>query len=114
MGIARCHEPLPGGPWKMSVLVAVIILNPLFWIIRGISEYPWVNPAFDPVMTCDNNSISHRMDEVIIQHVLPDGLHELAAAMGHQLLSLGLPVWVPTRNPTFERVRKLWNISIKN
>ena len=91
----------------MSGLVAVIILNPLFWIIRRISEYPWVNPTLDPVMTCDDNAISHCMDEVIVQHILPDSLHELATAMGHQLLSLGLPVWVPTCNPTFERVRKL-------
>ena len=83
------------------------MLDSLFWIIGRISENPWIDSPFDSIITCDDNSVYHGMDEVVIEHIPPNCLHELTPAVGHELVALGLPVWVPTCNPTFERVWKL-------
>jgi len=79
-----------------------IRLNSLFRIISRVRENSWINPSLDSIITCDDNAIYGSMNEVIIQHILPDRLHELAAAVSHELVTLGLPVWVPACNPTFE------------
>ena len=102
MGIVRCHELSPREPWKTSDLVVSGGLSLLFWVISGISEDPWIDSSFDPVVARNNDPVYCGMNEVIIQHVLPHCLHELAPAMCHELAALSLPVWVPTRNPTFE------------
>ena len=51
---------------------------------------------FYPVMTCDNNPISHGMNEVIVKNIFPDSLNELMSAVSHKLCMLGIPVWMPT------------------
>ena len=79
----------------------------LLWIIRGIGEYLWINAPLNPVVACDDHSVYHGMNEVVVKHVLPDHLDEFALAMGHQLAPLGLPMWVPTGNPAFEQIWKL-------
>ena len=113
MDIVRCHESLLRGPWKTSELVISAGLNLLFWIVSGISEDPWVDASFDPVVACNNDPEYCSVDEVIVQHVPPDRLHELTPAMRHELVALSLPVWVPTCDPTFKRVRKLCRISVR-
>ena len=85
-------------------------MSSLLWIVGGISKNLWVDLLFDPVITCNDNSIYHGVDKVVIQHILLDHLHELTPAMSHELVALGLPVWVPTCNPTFKLVWKLWRM----
>jgi hypothetical protein len=79
-----------------------ILPNSLFGIVCGIGEYPWINSPLDPIITCDDNAVCHRVNKVVIQDILPDRLHEFTSTMGQKLVSLGIPVWVPTCDPTFE------------
>jgi len=90
-----------------------IRLSSLFRIISRVCEDSRINPSLDPIITCDDDAIYGSMNEVIVQHILPDCLHELTAAVSHELVALGLPVWVPACNPTFERVWKLQKILIR-
>ena len=71
-------------------------LDLLFRVVGGICEYPWINATLYPIMTCNNNTISHGMDEVIVKDVFPDGLDEFTSTVGHELAALSIPVWVPT------------------
>ena len=46
-------------------------------------------------MAYNDNAIYHGVDEIVVEDVLPDCLHELAAAVSHELAALGIPAWVP-------------------
>ena len=86
----------------MSELVNSNKRSLLFWVVCGISKYPWINAVFDPVVACDDHSIFCGMNKVVVKHVLPHCLDEFMPAMSHELVSLSLPMRVPTGDPTFK------------
>jgi hypothetical protein len=54
-----------------------------------------VNTLLNTVVTLDDDAIGIRMKKLIIQKNAPDGVHELAMAMGQEMFFLGLPLWMP-------------------
>ena len=74
----------------------------LFRVVGGVSEYPRINPTSYPVRACDNDPVYHCMNEVVIKNVFPNGLNELAPAVSHELTALGVPLWVPARDPALK------------
>jgi len=71
-------------------------LDLLFRVVSRICEYPWINATLYPVVTRNNDTIFHGMDEVIVEDIFPDGLDEFASAVSHELAALSIPVWMPT------------------
>jgi hypothetical protein len=87
---------LPEEPWILfRVRSDGTNWNSLFWIVGRVCKYPWIDPAPNTVVTCNNNSIFHGVQEVIVKDVLPDSLNELTPTVSHELAALGVPVWVP-------------------
>ena len=61
----------------------------------------------DAIMTYNNDPVFHGMNEIVIKKVFPNGLDELTLAVSHDLALLGVPSWVPARDPTLKRIGKL-------
>ena len=76
----------------MSIVWHIVRVHySLFWVISRICENPGIDPTLNSINALDDNSIGTSVDKIIIEYYIPHAVHELAAAMGDNGLSLRPP-----------------------
>jgi hypothetical protein len=53
----------------------------LFWIVHRIVKYMWVKPPRGAIVTIGHEAMSIHCDKLVIQHEMPNLLHEFATAI---------------------------------
>jgi hypothetical protein len=59
---------------------------PLFRVVRGIGEYSWIEPSFDSVTACNDDTMIPSFHKLIIKKDLPLRMHEFPSTMSHEFL----------------------------
>lgn len=62
----------------------------LLWIVSGVCEDPRIHPSANTICAVENDTMSVRLNELVIQHELPGLVEELAPAMCQQLVARAL------------------------
>lgn len=79
----------------------------LLRIISGVSKDARVNPSLNPVPAHNHDPVGVRMQELVVEQKLPDGVHELPATMRKNFALLGPPLGVKLGDLVLDSVREL-------
>lgn len=68
----------------------------------------WVNATLDPITAFDHHTVMIGIHKLIIEEGLPDGMHQLAPAMGENFFALCTPFLMEIPSHIIEIVWELF------